>query len=179
MNAVSSEIPACWEIAIRTEAGAWSEADTQTVQQFAAAALAIGIEETDAVEVSIVLADNAFVQDLNKTYRGKDAPTNVLSFEAEAEPMPGEPEILGDVILAQETCAREAAETETPFEHHLAHLAVHGVLHLLGYDHIEPSDADEMEALEIEILAKFGIENPYAGSDPILVHETPDPVAAA
>ena len=103
---MSGEIPSLWEIAIRREAGAWAPADEATARTVATAALETGIAPEDPIELSIVLADDAFVRDLNKTYRGKDSATNVLSFEAEADPMPGEPELLGDVILAQETCAR-------------------------------------------------------------------------
>ncbi len=106
-------------------------------------------------ELSIVLADDPFVQNLNKTYRGKDSPTNVLSFPAE------EAGILGDVILAYETVEAEAIAQGKSFDHHVMHLIIHGILHLLGYDHESEKDAESMEALEIRILDSFGVKNPY------------------
>lgn len=105
-------------------------------------------------EVSVVLADDNFVQGLNREYRGKDKPTNVLSF-------PQDPPMLGDIVLAFETIEREASEQNKDFAAHLTHLLVHGVLHLLGYDHEDDQEASEMEGLEIEILQKMGINNPY------------------
>ena len=110
-------------------------------------------------EISIVLADNNFIQNLNHVYRGKDKPTNVLSFPQD------EPGLLGDVILAYETIEKEANEQEKSFEDHLTHLIVHGTLHLLGHDHEDDKEAKEMEALEIEILEKLGIKNPYEIND--------------
>ncbi|MDX1738713.1 MAG: rRNA maturation RNase YbeY [Alphaproteobacteria bacterium] len=125
-----------------------------------------------AGEVSIILADNGHVQELNRDWRGKDKPTNVLSFAAEEgdapdiDMMPAEflsdiPRILGDIILAHETVLSEADEQNKKFEDHLAHLVLHGVLHLLGYDHIEDNEAEEMEQLETSILARFNISDPY------------------
>ncbi|MBN1783554.1 MAG: rRNA maturation RNase YbeY [Alphaproteobacteria bacterium] len=96
-------------------------------------------------EISFLLTDDATIQKLNKDYRGKDKPTNVLSFETE------DAEMLGDVVLAFETIERESAQ-EKSFEHHLTHLIAHGILHLIGYDHIEDSEAEIMEAKEDEIL---------------------------
>ncbi|HEU5047604.1 MAG TPA: rRNA maturation RNase YbeY [Rickettsiales bacterium] len=104
--------------------------------------------------LSVVLADDAFVQGLNHQYRGKDKPTNVLSF-------PGEGEELGDIVLAFETLKREAKEQKKSFRAHCAHLVVHGVLHLLGHDHENDKDAARMEAQEIAMLAKLGFSNPY------------------
>ena len=114
--------------------------------------------------VEITLADDAAQQTLNRTWRGKDAPTNVLAFPAAdpAAPAPaGAPLLLGDVVLAFETVRREAVEQQKPFANHLRHLVVHGVLHLLGYDHAEAADATTMEAEEIAILAELGVSNPY------------------
>ncbi|MCB9984017.1 MAG: rRNA maturation RNase YbeY [Rhodospirillales bacterium] len=106
-------------------------------------------------ELSIVLANNDFVQKLNKEWRGKDRPTNVLSFPQD------EPMLLGDIILAYETVRDEAEAQGKRFEAHATHLLVHGLLHLLGHDHIEDDEAATMEALEIEILAALNIKNPY------------------
>ena len=112
------------------------------------------------VELSVVLATDAAVQKLNKAYRGKDKPTNVLSFPA------GDPSLLGDVVLAYGTVAREARAEKKPFQNHVSHLAVHGVLHLLGYDHEKASEAETMEARETKILAGLGIPDPYAAPAP-------------
>ncbi|EKV27683.1 Metal-dependent hydrolase YbeY [Caenispirillum salinarum AK4] len=120
-----------------------------------------------AAELTIVLADDAAVQALNRDYRGKDTPTNVLSFatlddETAPPPPPGEPLFLGDVILALETCTMEAAEAGKPAADHLFHLVVHGVLHCLGFDHEADAEAEEMEALETAILRDHGLPDPYA-----------------
>lgn len=123
--------------------------------------------------VSIVLSDDAVVQDYNRQYRGKDKPTNVLSFpsvflqpddlgalEQDLQQLDRQV-VLGDMILAYETVKREAQEQEKTVENHAIHLVVHSTLHLLGYDHEEISEATRMEALEVEILATLGVENPY------------------
>jgi probable rRNA maturation factor len=114
-------------------------------------------------EISFVLTDDKRMRALNRTYRGKDKPTNVLSFAAlDADrPKAGMPWLLGDVILAAGVIAREAKAQRKKLDHHLSHLAVHGVLHLLGYDHEEDEEAEAMEALEIAALAGMGIANPY------------------
>jgi probable rRNA maturation factor len=114
-------------------------------------------------EVSIVLTDDAEIRALNQTWRGKDAPTNVLSFPA-GEPfgdIPGEPRPLGDVVLGGETVVAEARAQGISTADHASHLVVHGMLHLLGYDHDSDEDAARMETLETEILARLGIADPY------------------
>lgn len=111
-------------------------------------------------ELSIVLADDAFVQALNRQYRGQDKPTNVLSFSADDEEGSGTC-LLGDVVLAYDMVLREADEAGKPVLDHVAHLIVHGTLHLLGLDHEEDADAQEMEAVETAILAGLGIADPY------------------
>lgn len=114
--------------------------------------------------MGVRLAGNAEVRALNKQYRGKDKPTNILSFGAdldEAHWPPGEPLPLGDVILAHGVVEAEADEFGKKIESHLTHLIVHGVLHLAGYDHEDAETAEKMEALEVQILAGLGIENPY------------------
>ena len=114
--------------------------------------------------VGIVLTDDAEQRTLNRTWRGKDAPTNVLSFataDGETTRPPGAPVLLGDVVLAYETVAREAVEQSKPLADHLRHLVVHGVLHLLGFDHETDTEAAIMEAREIAILAGLGVPDPY------------------
>ncbi len=116
------------------------------------------------LELCMVLANDALVQVLNKEYRAKDKPTNVLTFATlDDEDMPdmGGMLSLGDVILALETIQREATEQNKPFAEHLTHLCVHGTLHLLGYDHMDEDEATVMETLEIRILSQLGIQNPY------------------
>lgn len=123
-----------------------------------ASALALA-EQGASGSLSILLADDARVHALNAAFRKMDKPTNVLSFPASA------PEIaegyLGDIILAYGVCAREAAEAGKTLADHAVHLTVHGTLHLLGFDHIDPAEAEVMEAAEIVILAKLGIADPY------------------
>jgi probable rRNA maturation factor len=117
-------------------------------------------------EASVVLGSDALVQRLNRTYRSKDAATNVLSFPFQRPPGAG-PEVgafLGDVVLAAETIWLEASERGIEPRHHLQHLVVHGLLHLLGYDHQTDTAADEMERLEADILASIGVADPYAAS---------------
>ncbi|MDQ4418978.1 rRNA maturation RNase YbeY [Sphingobium sp. DEHP117] len=121
------------------------------------------------VELSVKLTDDAEVQHLNAAYRHKDAPTNVLSFpmvqqdllETLSNSDDGEV-LLGDIVLARETCAREAEEKGIPFADHATHLIAHGTLHLLGYDHMNEHEAEEMEAMEVSALATLNIANPYA-----------------
>ena len=114
---------------------------------------------------ALVLTSDKNIQALNRDYRHKDKPTNVLSFPqlddfSNLEKIPG-PLELGDIILAHETILREAKEQNKTLRDHVAHLAVHGTLHLLGYDHMTPRDARDMETIEIEILEASGIKNPY------------------
>lgn len=130
------------------------------------------------VEIVVALEDDSVLQRLNRQWRQKDKPTNVLSFPAFEGAELGEtcqqfaslssdygPLHIGDLILSLDTAAREAADAQKPLDDHLCHLFVHGVLHLLGYDHIEDDDADKMEALEVAILSGFDIENPYLISE--------------
>jgi probable rRNA maturation factor len=123
-------------------------------------------------QVCIALSSDAHVQELNASYRGKDKPTNVLSFPAPASPRRQPLAILGDIIIARETVEREAAEKAIPFADHLRHLTIHGLLHLLGYDHENDADAEIMEGLETDILRRMGIADPYgagaeAAHDPV------------
>jgi probable rRNA maturation factor len=113
-------------------------------------------------EVSVVLSDDSTVHVLNRTWRHEDAPTNVLSFPADSGKADrGRPRLLGDIVIAYQTAEREANNQRKPFEQHLAHLAVHGFLHLVGYDHKSGDEAKAMERLEILILARLDVPNPY------------------
>jgi len=124
----------------------------------------LGLTWQGTVELGITLADAAGQQQLNRDYRGQDKPTNVLAFsvwEAGTQLPPGAPVLLGDVVLALDTVAHESAEQEKPLADHLVHLTVHGVLHLLGYDHLAQPEAAAMESLERSILAELGVPDPY------------------
>jgi len=131
----------------------------------AAAQLALQRAEAPAKAIAdITLTDDDAQRTLNRTWRGKDAPTNVLAFPAADPTLPvpvGAPLLLGDVVLAFETVRREAAEQDKTLADHLRHLVAHGVLHLLGYDHENAADAALMEAREIAILKELGVANPY------------------
>jgi probable rRNA maturation factor len=125
------------------------------------AALALAAPDIAAAEISVVLADDATVARLNREFRDKPGPTNVLSFPCEDEAALDGPALLGDVVLACETVMREACERALAPADHLAHLVVHGVLHLLGHDHETDGEARRMEALEVAALARMGIGDPY------------------
>ena len=143
-------------IEIEVEDAAWSAAlpDVEAVVLRAATA-ALGAVEGDLV---VLLSDDAGVQDLNQRFRDKDRPTNVLSFPAAESAFPH----LGDVVLGYAYCAAEAEAQGKTLSDHLSHLVVHGVLHLLGRDHEDDAEAEEMEAEEREILAELGVSDPYA-----------------
>jgi len=146
-------------IDILHEADGWDMAAEEVVRR-AAGQVYGSVGAGAPAELSVVLTDDARIADLNKAWRGKDGPTNVLSFPAAR--MPGaEAALLGDVVLARETIGREAEAQGKSFVDHLSHLTVHGVLHLLGYDHAAEAEADEMEALERNILEDLGIADPY------------------
>ncbi|MDV2858069.1 MULTISPECIES: rRNA maturation RNase YbeY [Oceanimonas] len=120
--------------------------------------------ERDETEMTVRLVDEAESQALNRDYRGKDKPTNVLSFPFEAPPGIALP-LLGDLVICRQVVEREAAEQNKPLQAHWAHMVVHGCLHLLGFDHIKDDEAEEMEAREIVILAGLGMDNPYQDDD--------------
>lgn len=112
-------------------------------------------------ELTIRLVDEAESHELNMTYRGKDRPTNVLSFPFECPPEIDDFPLLGDLVICRQVVEKEAAEQKKTVEEHWAHMVVHGCLHLLGYDHIEDDEAEEMEALEVELMAAMNYANPY------------------
>lgn len=151
-------------IDILVEAGAW--ASRAKLKQLASGCIAAAVARVSprfapGSEMSIVFTDDAQVRVLNHQFRQMDKPTNVLSFPASTTPGIFGP-LVGDIIIAQETVAREAEEGGITFDDHLSHLIVHGFLHLLGHDHIEDDEAEVMESLETEILAGLGIADPYA-----------------
>jgi probable rRNA maturation factor len=133
------------------------------------AAAEIADADVGEAELAVMLTDDTGIRTLNNNWRGIDKPTNVLSFPA-LQPTAGAPadapRMLGDIAIAYETTRKEADDEEKPFDHHLSHLAVHGFLHLIGYDHEKDDDAEAMEGLEREILAQLGIPDPYADRDP-------------
>lgn len=164
------------ELEIAIEA-AWPDVtDWQALAEQALAALAKVAPElaNPRLSASLLFSDDAEVHTLNREWRGKDKPTNVLSFPMlERDTLlalapAGPPELLGDIALALETCTREALEKGVALEHHAAHLVVHGLLHLAGHDHVHSDDeAAAMEALEIKALALMGIADPYGDRDPV------------
>ncbi|UWR53458.1 rRNA maturation RNase YbeY [Phaeobacter inhibens] len=157
----------------------WQDADltTHAVQAIHAVLGHFGLDADDC-ELSLLACDDARIMELNTEFRQKAKPTNVLSWPAEDlsseeagdEPLPPEADFtgeipLGDIAIAYETCAREAEDAGKSLADHLRHLIVHGVLHLLGYDHIRDPDATLMERLEVQILGKMGIDDPYTLDD--------------
>ncbi len=123
---------------------------------------------TSSIEITIRVVSDDESRQLNSDYRGKDKPTNVLSFPFEMPdmiPVEALSNYLGDLAICEAVLIQEAREQAKPYHHHYAHLLIHGLLHLLGFDHIEPSDAEQMEALEICVLEKLNIANPYLQKD--------------
>ena len=147
------------DVDVIVEADAWA-AHGDLPERLERALTMAAAEEGGAGAVALLLADDAALRALNHEWRGKDKPTNVLSFPA--PPIPGMPQPhMGDIALAFETVAAEAADQGKSFADHATHLAVHGFLHLIGYDHENGADAEHMEARERAILAKMGIADPY------------------
>lgn len=152
------------DIDISVEAGDWP--DEASLTRLVLRAVDAAFTETGATgrsELSVVFSDDAHIRTLNAEWRGKDRPTNVLSFPAfpfvQGGPMPP---MLGDIVLAAETVSREAALEDKPAQNHITHLVIHGLLHLLGYDHETDAEAEEMEAIERAALARLAIPDPYA-----------------
>lgn len=151
---------------IEVDEAAWHELPDAAalVGQAAEAAFArLGAGDLKDKLLSVTLADDETVAQLNAQWRGKPKPTNVLSFPADQDIAipPGEPRPLGDIILAAGVVRTEAAQQSKPLADHFSHLVVHGILHIMGYDHVDDAQADEMESLEKEILVKLGIADPY------------------
>lgn len=165
------------DIQISVEEGGWPDEETlfalsEKVLQVAATFLSEEEKQPFPplpVEISLVFTDDESIRQINAEWRQKDKPTNVLSFPAYPLEPGGKPgPMLGDIVIARETVAREAVDLDKDFDDHLTHLMVHGFLHLFGYDHIEKDEAEEMEGLETRILAALGLSDPYAGQDPII-----------
>jgi probable rRNA maturation factor len=151
----------CWQ--------AEASAETVVLRAIEAAAASVDADTGDA-ELAVMLTDDAGIQTLNANWRGIDKPTNVLSFPAlqpTGTPDDDAPRMLGDIAIAYQTVRREADDEGKPFEHHLSHLAVHGFLHLVGFDHDQDAEAEAMEAVEREILAQLGIPDPYADREQV------------
>lgn len=156
------------EIALAVETPGWAdEAELETlVRRTVDAVVAdLALRSSDPTELGVTFTDDAAIRGLNAQWRGKDTPTNVLSFPAFPEGGDAIPPMLGDIVLARETIEREAALDGKPFDHHLTHLVAHGLLHLLGYDHETDDEAEDMEGAERRILASLAIPDPYALSE--------------
>jgi probable rRNA maturation factor len=163
---VSSVIPTTEVLVV---ADCWqSEPDAEAVIHRAIEAAAEIVDaDVGEAELAVMLTDDKGIHTLNSNWRGIDKPTNVLSFPALQPTGPASggddaPRMLGDIAIAYQTTRKEADDEQKPFDHHLSHLAVHGFLHLIGYDHEKDIDAEAMEGLEREILAQLGIPDPYA-----------------
>lgn len=164
------------DIQMGIEDGDWpSEVELEALANrvLAAASRHLALDErqpfpAQPVELSLLFTGDDAIRAINSEWRGKDRPTNVLSFPAfplRPGGMPGP--MLGDIVIARETVAREAVDLGKSFDDHLTHLLVHGFLHLFGYDHMEIAEAEKMESLETRILAALGLSDPYAGQDPV------------
>lgn len=153
------------DLILEDEAWGGEEQLSTLADRAVAATLARVPEEVmPGAEVALVLTSDAAIRELNRDHRGMDKPTNVLSFPQHDPDDDVFGPLLGDIIVARETVEREAEEAGISMEHHLTHMVVHGLLHLLGYDHIEDDEAEEMEGLESEILTGLGLKDPYAES---------------
>jgi probable rRNA maturation factor len=158
------------QVSIQKAAPGWKAVSGATAKVRKAARQAVsmaGVPVLPRAELAVLLADDARIREVNRQWRAKDKPTNVLSFPGATPGNISQAPFLGDIILAFETTAAEALAEEKLLDHHMMHLVVHGVLHLLGYDHMTPRDAERMEGLESAILASLDIPDPYAGSDPL------------
>ncbi|WP_417688585.1 rRNA maturation RNase YbeY [Roseibium sp.] len=158
-------LPDDFQIDLSVEAGEWPDETTlySLCQTAIAKAFDVGqLEAVDGSEVSLVFTDDASIRELNAKWRDKDKATNVLSFPGSDPDEEVYGPLLGDIVFAHETVAREADEMGIEFALHLSHLVVHGLLHLFDYDHQETDEAEAMEDLERRVLAALGIDDPYA-----------------
>lgn len=166
-------------IDIANMAGAWPDKEhtSEVIHRAATAAVRVaGLPVHEQSELSVALSSDDEVRALNRTYRSQDKPTNVLSFAQSDELHPDAegvfrvetvagPGLIGDIVLAYETLVQESDAVDIPFDDHLSHLVIHGLLHLFGYDHGDVKDAETMETLEVRILAELDIPDPYQGAE--------------
>lgn len=163
--------PAAIDLSLRIESRRWREAgDTKSLRALALAAcdaaLAVApVKPLAGAELSLLLTDDRRIRIVNRDWRGFDKATNVLSFPAAPPELIAQSPVLGDIVIAYETVAREAESEDKSLHDHFSHLVIHGLLHLLGEDHETEDEARRMEALEIEALARLGIADPYAGAE--------------
>lgn len=161
----SDSIPSLCSIECAIHLDEWPLPDLKVFDEIAKKILSM-IEWDRHCTISLVFSTDAYIQELNRNYRHKDKPTNVLSFPGYDDTLlhilpPSEPIPLGDIIFALETIKSESHTQNKSFKNHLTHLFVHGLLHLLGYDHEEDKEATEMEQFEVDVLSLFSIPNPY------------------
>ena len=165
MRPLSQQRASPLQIDIQTQSMLWDAQPlaAQTVRE--AIGAAASTLSTAGGEVSIVLTNDSAIRDLNREWRGIDRPTNVLSFPASGQTGGGDACFLGDIVIAYETLERECDDEHRIFLHHLAHLTVHGFLHLIGYDHQTDVQAEEMEGLESKIMMRLDLPDPYSARD--------------
>ncbi|MBK20583.1 MAG: rRNA maturation RNase YbeY [Rhodospirillaceae bacterium] len=163
---MTSDFADSFSVVVETRSARWEELVPHArdlCNQAVSAAFGVAEVATEGAEVSVVLADNLFVQSLNKSWRKQDKPTNVLAFPC-AEPGANHESVhlLGDIVVADSVVEKEAREQGKTCAQHLAHMVVHGTLHLLGFDHLSDEKAQDMEALETQALAALNIKDPYS-----------------
>jgi probable rRNA maturation factor len=165
MKPLSQQRASPLQIDIQMQSPLWDAQPLAAQTIRAAIGAAASILSTAGGEVSIVLTNDSAIRDLNRGWRGIDKPTNVLSFPVSSQTISGETRLLGDIVIAYETLERECDDENRMFLHHLAHLAVHGFLHLIGYDHQTDVQAEEMEGLESKIMMRLNLPDPYFARD--------------
>lgn len=161
-----------WDVTLAVDAGDWVDTEKlRATAEKAAGAVRVAVSESPSrAEISIMFTNDRRMAELNNRWRARPQPTNVLSFPvSRSKAMAGEAMQLGDIALGFETVSKEATEMGLTLPDHITHLLVHGLLHLLGYDHEDDSTAEVMETLETHILATLGIANPYAGPEAELI----------
>ena len=162
----ASDIARLMEIDFLTDDEAWRALPEREAQAHAAIRAVFEVLQSPApeAELSLVFTSDQAVAELNRVWRGKAEPTNVLSFPAAGGAWPGAPRALGDIVLAAGVVSREARTSGKPLANHTSHLIIHGLLHLVGYDHEDDARAEAMERLEAEVMARLGLPDPYEGA---------------
>jgi probable rRNA maturation factor len=157
--------PTLLQGAIRVADGRWAPFGPAAIADLVLSAVAGSMIAPDgSASCDLLFTDDGEIEGLNGRFRRKPQPTNVLAFPSGEQPVRGQPAFLGGVALSFDTCRREADERGITLTAHASHLTLHGVLHLLGYDHEDADEREEMERVEVSILAGLGIDNPYEGS---------------